>query len=63
VTPFNAKAMALFPERVGGKLRAILTVNSDRPPSRIAIAEFDRPEDMWSPHYWDRWYQHLDSTL
>jgi predicted GH43/DUF377 family glycosyl hydrolase len=60
VTQFNAKAMALFPERVGGKLRAVLTVNSDLPPSRIAIAEFDRPEDMWSPHYWDRWYQHLD---
>ncbi len=61
VTPFNAKAMALFPERHGGKLRAILTVNSDRPPARIAIAEFDRPEDIWSPHYWSTWYDNLDS--
>jgi len=60
VTPFNAKAMALFPEQHGGKLRAILTVNSDRPPSCIAIAEFDRPEDMWSPYYWQRWYNELD---
>jgi predicted GH43/DUF377 family glycosyl hydrolase len=60
VTPFNAKAMALFPERVGGKLRAILTVNSDRPPDQIAIAEFDRPEDIWSPYYWQRWYDHLE---
>lgn len=60
VTPFNAKAMALFPERVGGKLRAILTVNSDRPPDQIAIAEFDRVEDMWSPYFWDRWYNELD---
>jgi len=61
VTPFNAKAMALFPERVNGKLRAILTVNSDLPPSKIAIAEFDDPADMWSPYYWDRWYRDLDS--
>jgi predicted GH43/DUF377 family glycosyl hydrolase len=60
VTPFNAKAMALFPERDGGKLRALLTVNSDLPPSKIAIAEFDSPEEIWSPYYWDKWYNHLD---
>jgi predicted GH43/DUF377 family glycosyl hydrolase len=60
VTPFNAKAMALFPEREGGKLRAILTVDSDRPPSKIAIAEFDRIDDIWSPHYWDQWIKRLD---
>jgi predicted GH43/DUF377 family glycosyl hydrolase len=60
VTPFNAKAMALFPERVGGKLRAILTVDSDQPPSKIAIAEFDQPEDMWSPYFWDKWYNQLE---
>lgn len=61
VTPFNAKAMALFPERVGGKLRAILTVNSDRPPSSIAIAEFASPADMWSPQFWEQWYNELDA--
>ncbi|MDF2460863.1 MAG: hypothetical protein K0S68_266, partial [Candidatus Saccharibacteria bacterium] len=60
VTPFNAKAMALFPQRVGGKLRAVLTVNSDLPPSKIAIAEFSKPEEMWSPYFWDRWYNHVD---
>jgi predicted GH43/DUF377 family glycosyl hydrolase len=60
VTPFNAKAMALFPERIGGKLRAVLTVNSDLPPSKIAIAEFSKPEEMWNPYFWDRWYNHVD---
>ncbi len=60
VTPFNAKAMTLFPERVGGKLCAILTVNSDFPPARTAIALFDKPEDMWSEVYWLEWYGHLD---
>jgi predicted GH43/DUF377 family glycosyl hydrolase len=61
VTPFNAKAMGLFPERVNGKLRAILTVDSDRPPSKLAIAEFDHPEEMWSPHYWQQWVANLES--
>ncbi len=60
VTPFNAKAMTLFPERINGKLAAILTVHSDLPPSRTAIAYFDTPEDIWSPEYWDEWYANLD---
>jgi predicted GH43/DUF377 family glycosyl hydrolase len=59
VTPFNAKAMALFPERVNGKIAAILTVNTDRPPAKIALALFDRIEDMWSETYWKEWYEHL----
>jgi predicted GH43/DUF377 family glycosyl hydrolase len=61
VTPFNAKAMTLFPDRVGGKLCAILTVNSDLPPARTAIALFDRPEDIWSEAYWTEWYSELES--
>jgi len=61
VTPFNAKAMTLFPERVGGKLCAILTVNSDLPPASTAIALFDRPEDIWSEDYWKAWYADLAS--
>ena len=40
VTPFNAKAMALFPEKIKGKMIVLLTVNSDLPPSEICIAEF-----------------------
>jgi beta-1,2-mannobiose phosphorylase / 1,2-beta-oligomannan phosphorylase len=56
VTPFNAKAMALFPERVNGKIAAILTVNTDRPPARICLALFDRIEDIWSEEYWKEWY-------
>jgi predicted GH43/DUF377 family glycosyl hydrolase len=56
VTPFNAKAMALFPERVNGKIAAILTVNTDRPPAKICLALFDRIEDIWSEEYWNVWY-------
>lgn len=60
VTPFNAKAMALFPERVNGKIAAILSVNTDRPPSKIALALFDHIEDIWSEKYWKEWYAQLD---
>src|SRR6185369_8639893 len=42
VTPFNAKAMTLFPERIGGKITVILAVNTDKPPSKIAIAQMDK---------------------
>ncbi len=56
VTPFNAKAMALFPERVQGKIAAMLTVNTDRPPAKICFALFDRIEDIWSEKYWNAWY-------
>lgn len=61
VTPFNAKAMALFPERINGKIAALLTVNTDRKPADICYAEFDRPEDIWSPEYWDAWWKNLDA--
>lgn len=61
VTPFNAKAMTLFPEKIGGKFAAILTANTDRPPSTIGLALFDRPEDMWSEAYWEKWYSDLSS--
>lgn len=60
VTPFNAKAMALFPERIGGKFAAILTANTDRPPAKIAIALFDEEGDIWSEEYWNRWYGSID---
>lgn len=61
VTPFNAKAMALFPEKISKKMAALVTVNTDRKPSDICYAEFDKPEDMWSPAYWEEWWKNLDA--
>lgn len=61
VTPFNAKAMALFPEKIDGKLWAILTANTDLPPAKIAVASFDTEEDLWNHAKWNRWYEKLDS--
>ncbi len=61
VTPFNAKAMALFPEKINGKLAALVTVNTDRKPSDICYIEFNKPEDIWSEEYWNKWSSDLDS--
>ena len=63
VTPFNAKAMALFPEKIGGKLVAVLTANTDIPPAKIGLAFFDDEEQMWSPVYWEGWYSFLDDHV
>ncbi len=63
VTPFNAKAMALFPERVNGKIAAILTLHTDRPPSKICLALFDKVEDIWSEDYWKKWYADWQSHV
>lgn len=63
VTPFNAKAMALFPERIDGQIVAVLTVNTDLPPAKIAIARFDRIEDLWSQAWWEEWFRNLDSHV
>jgi len=63
ITPFNAKAMTLFPERINGKIVAILTVNTDIPPAKIAVAYFDTIEELWSVDYWNKWYQTLDDHV
>ena len=63
VTPFNAKAMSLFPDKVAGRYAVVLSVNTDLPPTRIAVAYFDREEQMWSPTYWEGWYSLLNDNI
>ncbi len=62
VTPFNAKAMALFPSKINGKMMAILTVNTDNAKrwAKIALAQFDNEDDIWNSSYWGNWYRNLD---
>ncbi|NBV77299.1 hypothetical protein EBR66_04010 [bacterium] len=57
VTPFNAKAMSLFPERVNGKIAVLFSYHTDDPPSRMAIALFDSIEDLWNHDKWREWEQ------
>jgi beta-1,2-mannobiose phosphorylase / 1,2-beta-oligomannan phosphorylase len=60
VTPFNAKAAALFPRKINGKFAMILTANTDLPPGKIAVAFFDKEEEMWNHELWQEWYENLD---
>ena len=59
VTPFNAKAMALFPERVNGKITAVVTAHTDEPPARIAIVQCDKLQELWDTDFWERWHKEL----
>lgn len=63
VTPFNAKAMTLFPERINGKITVILSVNTDMPPAKIAIAQMDKIEELWDPQFWEKWYKDIDQYV
>jgi beta-1,2-mannobiose phosphorylase / 1,2-beta-oligomannan phosphorylase len=63
VTPFNSKAMSLFPEKVDGRYAVVLSVNTDIPPTKIAVAYFDHEEQMWSPTYWEGWYSLLNDNI
>ncbi len=63
VTPFNAKAMVLFPEKINGKFVAMLSVNTDRPPSRIAMVEFSKLEEIWDESFWKKWFKNLDKHI
>ncbi|MEI6462345.1 MAG: hypothetical protein WCO33_01590 [bacterium] len=63
VTPFNAKAMVLFPERIGGKVTALVTVHTDRPPVKICIVQADSIDEFWSLRFWKRWYAELDKHV
>lgn len=60
VTPFNAKGMALFPERIQGKIWAILTVHTDKPPAKICLATFNKEEDIWKEAYWQKWHKNFE---
>ncbi|MFZ2167436.1 MAG: hypothetical protein WAV50_01040 [Minisyncoccia bacterium] len=63
ITPFNAKAATLFPERVGGDVVLLLTAHTDwtaensRP--TIAIARAKQVADFFNPEYWNTWHENL----
>lgn len=63
VTPFNSKAMALFSEKIKGRYAAILTVDTDRPPAKIAVAYFDSLSQIWDQIFWENWYENLDKFI
>ncbi len=63
VTPFNAKAMTLFPERVNGKVTAVLTAHTDEPPAHIVLVQADKIEDFWDENFWKNWHEHINDHI
>ncbi len=61
VTPFNAKAMTLFPKRIDGKIVAIFSANTDNPPAKVCIVKVDNIEELWDPAFWTKWLEDIDS--
>lgn len=60
LTPFNAKAAAILPKKINNQYVIALTVNTDHPPAKIALAFADQISDFNSPDYWHKWYSNLD---
>ncbi len=60
VTPFNAKAMTLFPKRINGKITVIFSAHTDIPPAHVSIAQFDHIEQLWDVDFWEEWVKDLD---
>jgi predicted GH43/DUF377 family glycosyl hydrolase len=60
ITPFNAKAMTLFPERINGKITVIFSAHTDIPPAKVAMAQFDRIEQLWDTSFWEEWIKNID---
>ena len=60
VTPFNAKAMTLFPERINGKITVIFSAYTDQPPAKVSIAQFDNIEQLWDQSFWEEWKANIN---
>jgi len=60
VTPFNAKAMTIFPRRINGKIIAIFSAYTDMPPSRMCFTELDKIDDLWNESFWEEWIKNID---
>ena len=63
VTPFNAKGMALFPEKINGKYWATLTVHTDMPPAAVCLVSFDHISDIWNQNLWQTWYENYEQNI
>ncbi len=60
LTPFNAKAMSLFPKKINGKWTAIVSADTDRHPVKIAVASSSSLEELLSYDFWQSWYGAID---
>ncbi len=66
MTPFNAKAATLFPQRINGDAVLLLTAHTDfteeHPRPTIGIARSKNVADFWNPEFWANWNAHLSEN-
>ncbi|MDQ3244936.1 MAG: hypothetical protein M3P22_01125 [bacterium] len=60
ITPFNAKAMTLFPNRINGKIVVMFSAFTDTRNSRMVFAYVNHIEELWSQSFWDKWISNID---
>ncbi|KXK09955.1 MAG: Beta-1,4-mannooligosaccharide phosphorylase [Microgenomates bacterium OLB23] len=63
VTPFNAKAMTLFPRKINDKYVVLFTYHTDQQPSYIVKAECTSLSDLWSEAFWEDWEAHWEDHI
>ena len=63
VTPFNAKAMTLFPYRIDGKITVIFSAHTDSPPAKMVIAQVDDIKELWLTKFWEKWEANIDEHV
>lgn len=63
LTPFNAKAVIIFPEKINGQYYLLLTVNTDKPPTQIAWAAFEDLKQILDKQFWLDWYERLEDYV
>lgn len=58
----RAKAAAIFPEKINGKIGMLFTFHPDRPDSSILYTEFKNTSDLIRPpkNYWDKVLNNID---
>ncbi|MBU3935663.1 hypothetical protein KJ909_03230 [Patescibacteria group bacterium] len=59
VTPFNAKATGLFPDKVNGKYTLVVTADTETLPPKIGMARAEKLEDFWNEDFWNRWHGNI----
>ncbi|MBP9816370.1 hypothetical protein KBD09_04020 [Candidatus Woesebacteria bacterium] len=63
VTPFNAKAMTMFPRKINDKYIVFFTYHTDQNPSYIVKAELTELSDLWDHHFWTTWEKHWEDNI
>jgi len=63
VTPFNAKAMTLFPKKINNRYVVLFTYHTDLQPSYLVKAECQSLSDLWDTRFWASWESHWADNI